>query len=93
MDHHPDIFPFFFIDGSEWNCFSIPGTIKSMGKNKRHTELIFLAEIPWKKFLKCSNRKKTGAEEKVSRKRPNKIRNQIEMTVWKRKGKKFLCVI
>lgn len=93
MDQHPDIFPFFLIDGGEWNCFSIPGTNKSMGKNKKYTKLKFLAKISWKKFLKYSNRKKTGTEEKVSKKRLNKIQNQIETAVCKRKSKKLLGVI
>ena len=93
MDHHPDIFLFFCIDGGEWNGFSIPGTIKSMNKTKKHTELKFVAEKSWKKFLKCSNRKKAGTEEKISRKRLNKIQNQIEITVCKRKRKKLLGVI
>jgi len=43
--------------------------------------------------MKCGNRKKTGTGEKVSRKRLNKIQNQIEMTVCKRKRKKLLGVI
>jgi len=62
-------------------------------KQQTHRTQKFLAEISWKKVMKCGNRKKTGTGEKVSRKRLNKIQNQIEMTVCKRKRKKLLGVI